>query len=95
MDIQYLRHKRLYTPWTCYEVLEEICRFFNVSLVTYNGNFYFIDYLYAATDSYNTYDFWEYQVYDGNVDGVSFDKDMRLDDIDYSGGTSSITMPAG
>ena len=81
------------TPWTCYEVLEEICKFFNVSLVTYNGSFYFIDYLYAATDAYSTYEFWQYQVYDMDIQSVSFSKDMGLDNIEYSGGTSSITMP--
>ena len=32
------------TPWKCYDVLNEICKFLNVSLVEYNGAIYFINY---------------------------------------------------
>jgi len=80
------------TPWTCYAVLEEICRFFNVSLVTYKGEYYFIDYLYAATDAYQTYDFWKYDL-DLNVQSAARTKNVTLNMADYAGGTASIQMP--
>lgn len=55
------------TPWTCYEVLEEICRFFNLTLTVYNGEYYFIDYLNVAKDRLlGTLSFWRYDL-DGNV----------------------------
>lgn len=79
------------TPWTCYEVLEEICRFYNVSLVTYQGSFYFIDYLYVATDEFQNYDFWEYTL-DGDIESKSKTKNTTLNNTEYSGGTSSIEM---
>lgn len=33
------------TPWTCKDVLEQICLFFGVSLVEHRGKIYFVDYL--------------------------------------------------
>lgn len=41
------------TPWTCKNVLEEICKFFGVSLLEYKGEIYFVDY--NALNYGNTY----------------------------------------
>ena len=85
------------TPWSCYEVLEEICKFFNVSLVPYKGTYYFIDYqTIAATYPVNA-TFWQYSL---DRDVLSADKAKNkqlnsllpfvLDNVNYAGGTSSI-----
>lgn len=93
------------TPWSCYEVLEEICKFLNVTLVPYAGSYYFIDYLYSAyTDtaaySNNRYLFWACSL-DGDTTAddpsdqtlMNSGNKMRLVNIqksDYVGGTTEI-----
>lgn len=66
------------TPWTCYEVLEEICKFYNVTLVPYNGSYYFVDYLYTATPhNGNSISFWQYSL-DLDVSQVSITRDFPI-----------------
>lgn len=81
------------TPWSCYEVLEEICKFFNVSLVPWQGAYYFIDYhsIVNTTGLNANANFWEYNL-DMDVYGVSKAKSMTLSSYDYSSGTSEISM---
>lgn len=80
-----------HTPWTCYEVLEEICKFLCVSAVPYQGSVYFIDYLYAAGtgSGFGTYKFWEYTL-DMDVQLVDKSKSINLHKNDYAGGTTEI-----
>lgn len=69
------------TPWTFYQVLEEICRFFCVSAITYNKGIMFFDPLYAAS-TYNDYDNYEYDL-DLNYELVHFySKSKTLNNTD-------------
>lgn len=81
------------TPWSCYEVLEEICKFFNVSLVPYEGAYYFIDYQsIASTTGINANaNFWEYSL-DLDIESESLSKSITVNSQDYSGGTSEVAM---
>lgn len=80
------------TPWTCYEVLEEICKFFNVSLVPYNGKYYFVDYLYSAVPSHSGQaSFWEYTL-DLDVQQVSIQRDITITTGMETYGTMEISM---
>lgn len=77
------------TPWSCYEILEEICKYFNVSLVPFKGSYYFIDYQAIAATTPANATFWRYTL-DLDVDSSEKSKNMTLDNINYAGGTSSI-----
>ena len=76
------------TPWTYWEVLEEICKYFNVSLVCYKGAYWFVDYLYAATAGNAL--FWQFDL-DNNLYSVSLSKSMTFSPQDFSGGTSEVS----
>lgn len=76
------------TPWTFYEVLEEICKYFNVTCTMYQGRAMFIDYVYAAWQTYGTYNAYRVDL-DGNYTLVSYSKNASWND-GYAGGTTSI-----
>ena len=80
-----------HTPWSYYEVLEEICKFFNVTCVPYDGAYWFIDYQsVAATTGMNAVaNFWQYSL-DLDIYGVSKGKSVLLNAKEYSAGTSEI-----
>ena len=80
------------TPWTCYEVLEEICKFFNVTLTMYNGQYYFIDYLNVAKEQHNPYiSFWQYTL-DKNVQSVQTQRDLNITTSMQTAGTMEIGL---
>lgn len=78
------------TPWTFYQVLEEICRFFCVSLVPYKKGVMFIDYLYAGS-TYGTYACWEFDL-DLNRQSWDTTKNVTWQPSEYAAGTASIEM---
>lgn len=78
------------TPWSYWEVLEEICKYFGVSLVCYKGAYWFIDYLYTATTNPAVAWFWQYDL-DNNYYSVSLSKAMTFNPVDYAGGTAEIS----
>jgi len=80
-----------HTPWTCYEVLEEVCKFLNVSAVPYEGAVWFIDYFYAASNYWSStyYDFWQYSL-DMDVYDVQKTKPLTIAKNQYAAGTTAI-----
>lgn len=77
------------TPWSYWDVLEEICKFFGVSLVCYNGAYWFVDYLFAATTVPSSYDFFMFDL-DNNDYPVVKSKSLSFNPAEFSGGTSQI-----
>lgn len=75
------------TPWSFYDVLTEICKYFHVSAVPYQDGVHFIDYLYAAS-TYGTYSEWEYTL-DRDITLVGNSKNFTWNG-GYVGGTASI-----
>lgn len=76
------------TPWTFYEVLEEICKYFSVTCTTYKGRVMFIDYVYAAWRTYGTYNTYVFDLESNSTIG-SYSKNSTWND-GYAGGTTSI-----
>lgn len=66
-----------HTPWTFYEVLEEVCKFLNVSAVSYKDKVAFIDYHYVAAQNYGTYATYAYDL-DLNRRTVGHSKNATL-----------------
>lgn len=78
------------TPWSYWQVLEEICKYFCVSLVCYQGAYWFVDYLYSASSTPGTAMFWMYDL-DNNYYSASLSKSMTFSIGEYTGGTSELS----
>lgn len=73
-----------HTPWKCYEVLEEICKFFGFSAVPYQNDVYLIDYE-TINNSNNIYS-WRRIVNATSSEMVQKDSGLKTIDKDtYSG----------
>lgn len=81
------------TPWTCYEVLEEICKFFNVTLTMYNGQYFFIDYLPVAREWHqnDSIHFWQYNL-DCDVNDASYTVNFPIMTGMMTAGTMEIAL---
>lgn len=77
-----------HTPWTFYQVLEEICRYFGVTATSYGNHVMFIDYLYAASSA-GTYGTYVFDL-DLNRTQTSYTKSVTWNIGNYAGGTASI-----
>ena len=76
------------TPWSFYDVLTEICKYFHVSAVPYQDGVHFIDYVYAASQTFGTYSEWEFTL-DGDITLRGFSKNSTWND-GYVAGTTSV-----
>lgn len=77
-----------HTPWNCYQVLEEICKYLGVTATSWGNHIVFIDYTYAAASAGN------YGVYvfdlDLNRTQTSYSKSATWNAQDYKAGTATI-----
>lgn len=79
------------TPWTYYQVLEEVCKYFNVSCVPYEDRIIFIDYDYVHSDN-ATYRTWLYTLDRedlSEITQVTRGKQQKWLG-DYAGGTAQV-----
>lgn len=70
------------TPWTCYEVLEEIMRIMNLSLVENDGKVYLINYQSGLTGSSNTREWTIYRMSGTRSSGTSTNTNYEVIDED-------------
>lgn len=75
------------TPWTCYDVLSEITRYLGWSVVRYNNDTYFIDYL--NTSANNTANYIYYN--NGTSSAVTINTAQQIDANDYLGDDTNIS----
>lgn len=81
------------TPWTCYQVIEEFCRYFNLSLVPWQNSWYFIDYCYAAFDDEQNR-LYEMVQWSNDLDqtSVALNKSMVINRAAYVAGSPDLSM---
>lgn len=70
------------TPWTCYEVLEEIMKIMNLSLVENDGKVYLINYQSNIAGATNTKEFTIYAMSGTRSSGTSTNKYYKVIDED-------------
>ena len=70
------------TPWKCYEVLEEIMRIMNLSLVENDGKVYLINYQSGLTGSSNTREWTIYRMSGTRSSGTSTNTNYEVIDED-------------
>ena len=80
------------TPWSCYEVLSELCRYLGITLVPWENTWHFIDYCYAANvASGNDYEAMRWDQNGKHWDEV-LSKPMILNRAAYVGGQPDLSM---
>ena len=78
------------TPWTCYDVLEQICLFFGWSAISYKNNLYLVDY--ETLQKSNTYNSWRKISNAFSSTVVTLDNNLiTISKNDYAGTDSNIS----